>query len=241
MSKKCWTARRSSETLGRFWLNGTLKIASSTAPHPLRSSFCTHSKGMWSNLGPMGSKVRNLWIEWMNGFTIQCWRIYPMLEAEKRTRSFNTSPIEKTKVQTFKISPIFENMVLGAELGTYCWRLQEWSQSSPPTSASRFPHQSPRPESKRRRKLDRNLVHHSTKASIGWGLLFSYFDLSPNVGVTQKCYFSAIEQIAQDLLLIGCVPGVDSNPQFHPVVGLSKDMWQFLLPKHHVNSPFLVA
>jgi len=90
-------------------------------------------------------------------------------------------------------------------------------------------------------KIGPKLVHHSTKASIGWGLLFSYFDLSPNVGVTQKCYFSAIEQIAQDLLLIGCVPGVDSNPQFHPVVGLSKDMWQFLLPKHHVNSPFLVA
>ena len=172
MSKKCWTARRSSETLGRFWLNGTLKIASSTAPHPLRSSFCTHSKGMWSNLGPMGSKVRNLWIEWMNGFTIQCWRIYPMLEAEKRTRSFNTSPIEKTKVQTFKISPIFENMVLGAELGTYCWRLQEWSQSSPPTSASRFPHQSPRPESKRRRKLDRNWCIILLKLPLAGGFCF---------------------------------------------------------------------
>ena len=168
-----------------------------------------------------------------------------MLEAEKRKRSFNTS-IEKTKVlesRLSKISPIFENMVLGAELKTYCWRLQEWSQSSPPASASRFP-QSPRPESKRRRKLDRNWCIILLKLPLAGGFCFHIFTYQMLEKHSEMLWISAMFHKLPKIfcwlaVYLGWVIGTPNFTQwlaFRP-----GHKWQFLLPKHHVNSPFLVA
>ena len=77
-----------------------------------------HSKGMWSNLVGMGSKgpAKSMSFLWMSsGLPGMGSRI--------------------SGQRSWKKNPKPQKEVLESHRATDCWRLQEWSQSSPPTSA----------------------------------------------------------------------------------------------------------